>query len=175
MLAAVNDQTSSPRVVAPAFTAEDVHCISAAKSFDYRVRLKLPTVHSCPRQILHELQHTQLMSSLPVPCRCVTCRLHNHRLYHAGPAQQPAFKAPTELTLMLILLAVVKVLNLVLHKLTQRQVDAAELAFLAVDEQLVDIGDDLFDYEVSSASPVLPVLSRPDIPERALAWHLGSR
>lgn len=41
-----------------------------------------------------------------------------------------------------------KVLNLVLHKLNNRRVDAAELAFLAVDEQLVDIGDDLFDYEV---------------------------
>ncbi len=37
MLAAKN-QTSSPRVAPPAFTAEDVHCISAAKSFDYRVR-----------------------------------------------------------------------------------------------------------------------------------------
>ena len=47
-------------------------------------------------------------------------------------------------------------LNLVLHKLTKRPEDAAELAFLAVDEQLVDIGDDLFDYEVSSAQ--LPVL-----------------
>ena len=42
-----------------------------------------------------------------------------------------------------------KVLNLLLHKLTGRPVDAAELAFLAVDEQLVDIGDDLFDYEVN--------------------------
>ena len=41
-----------------------------------------------------------------------------------------------------------QVLNLLLHKLTDRQADAAELAFLAVDEQLVDIGDDLFDYEV---------------------------
>ena len=41
-----------------------------------------------------------------------------------------------------------QVLNLLLHQLTGREVDAAELAFLAVDEQLVDIGDDLFDYEV---------------------------
>lgn len=39
-------------------------------------------------------------------------------------------------------------LHLVLHGLTKRQADAAQLAFLAVDEHLVDIGDDLFDYEV---------------------------
>lgn len=70
-------------------------------------------------------------------------------------------KAPTEVTVMLLLTDVAKVLNLVLHKLTKRQVVAAELAFLAVDEQLVDIGDDLFDYEVGRASPVSPVLSRP--------------
>ena len=41
-----------------------------------------------------------------------------------------------------------QVLNLLLHGLTGRAVDAAELAFLAIDEQLVDIGDDMFDYEV---------------------------
>ncbi len=38
MLAAAQNQKSSPRVAPPAFTPEDVHCISAAKSFDYRVR-----------------------------------------------------------------------------------------------------------------------------------------
>ncbi len=43
-------------------------------------------------------------------------------------------------------------MNLLLHQLTGREVDAAELAFLAVDEQLVDIGDDLFDYEVAGSS-----------------------
>ena len=39
-------------------------------------------------------------------------------------------------------------LHLVLHGLTKRRVDPAQLAFLAVDEHIVDIGDDLFDYEV---------------------------
>ncbi len=82
-------------------------------------------------------------------------------------------KVSPEITLMLILAGIAKVLNLVLHKLTQRQVDAAELAFLAVDEQLVDVGDDLYDYEVGGARPVLPVLSRPLLTKglRAVAWH----
>ena len=38
---------------------------------------------------------------------------------------------------------VLKVLNLLLFRLTGRPYDEAQLAFLAVDEQLVDIGDDL--------------------------------
>ena len=42
----------------------------------------------------------------------------------------------------------VQVLNLLLHKLTRRPYDTALLEFLFVDEHLVDIGDDLVDYEV---------------------------
>ena len=41
-----------------------------------------------------------------------------------------------------------QVLNLVLHGLTQTPIDDTEMAFLAVDEHIVDIADDLFDYEV---------------------------
>ena len=45
-----------------------------------------------------------------------------------------------------------QVLNLLLYALTKRDPDQQLLEFLAVDEMLVDIGDDLVDYEV----PVLP-------------------
>ena len=41
-----------------------------------------------------------------------------------------------------------QVLNLLLYALTQREPDQQLLEFLAVDETLVDIGDDLVDYEV---------------------------
>jgi hypothetical protein len=57
------------------------------------------------------------------------------------------------------------VLNLLLYGLTGRPVDDQLMEFLAVDEHLVDIGDDLVDYEVSvffssskSQSADLPVL-----------------
>ncbi|CAL8468971.1 g8512 [Coccomyxa elongata] len=40
-----------------------------------------------------------------------------------------------------------RVLNLLLYGLTGRPVDEQLMAFLAVDEHLVDIGDDLVDYE----------------------------
>ena len=43
---------------------------------------------------------------------------------------------------------IVQVLNLMLYKLTKCPYDDALLAFLSVDEHLVDIGDDLVDYEV---------------------------
>lgn len=41
-----------------------------------------------------------------------------------------------------------QVLNLLLFKLTKRQYDETLLEFLFIDEHLVDIGDDLVDYEV---------------------------
>ncbi len=42
---------------------------------------------------------------------------------------------------------VLQVLNLLLYKLTRRPYDDMLLGFLFVDEHLVDIGDDLVDYE----------------------------
>lgn len=42
-------------------------------------------------------------------------------------------------------------LNLLLYALTRREPDQQLLDFLAVDEMLVDIGDDLVDYEVALA------------------------
>ena len=48
----------------------------------------------------------------------------------------------------LTLLNALQVLNLLLHKLTRRPYDTTLLDFLFVDEHLVDIGDDLVDYEV---------------------------
>ena len=41
-----------------------------------------------------------------------------------------------------------QVLNLMLFKLTKRPYNEALLRFLFIDEHLVDIGDDLVDYEV---------------------------
>ena len=41
-----------------------------------------------------------------------------------------------------------QVLNLLMFKLTKRHYDETLLEFLFVDEHLVDIGDDLVDYEV---------------------------
>lgn len=62
-------------------------------------------------------------------------------------------------------LSCLQVLNLLLYGLTGRSVDEQLMEFLAVDEHLVDIGDDLVDYEVSvlfsgstSQSADLPVL-----------------
>ena len=43
-----------------------------------------------------------------------------------------------------------QVLNLLLYGLTGRPVDEQLMVFLAVDEHLVDIGDDLVDYEAST-------------------------
>ena len=43
-----------------------------------------------------------------------------------------------------------QVLNLLLYELRGAQPDEALLRFLFVDEHLVDIGDDLVDYEVGS-------------------------
>ncbi len=43
-----------------------------------------------------------------------------------------------------------QVLNLLLYGLTGRPVDEQLMEFLAVDEHLVDIGDDLVDYEAST-------------------------
>jgi hypothetical protein len=42
------------------------------------------------------------------------------------------------------------VLDLLLYALTQRPVDQQLMQFLAVDEHLVDIGDDLVDYEAGA-------------------------
>ena len=42
----------------------------------------------------------------------------------------------------------VQVLHLLLHKLTTHPYDDMLLKFMFVDEHLVDIGDDLVDYEV---------------------------
>lgn len=62
-------------------------------------------------------------------------------------------------------LSCLQVLNLLLYGLTGRPVDEQLMEFLAVDEHLVDIGDDLVDYEVRvpfsssiSRSAYLPVL-----------------
>ena len=48
---------------------------------------------------------------------------------------------------------VLQVLNLLLYKLTRRPYDDMLLHFLFVDEHLVDIGDDLVDYEASRHVP----------------------
>ena len=40
-------------------------------------------------------------------------------------------------------------LNLLLYQLTHKPVDPGLMEFLRIDEHLVDIGDDLVDYEVS--------------------------
>ncbi len=48
-----------------------------------------------------------------------------------------------------------QVLNLLLYQLTHRKVDEALMEFLRVDEHLVDVGDDLVDYEVGA-----PIVSR---------------
>ena len=129
MLAASKEQQSSPRAALPAFTPEDVHCMSAAKSFDYRARA--PTYVIVPHVI----------------CMIVTA----HR---AEPCSATRI-------MMVFLSDFAQVLNMVLHKLIKRRADAAELAFLAIDEQLVDIGDDLFDYEVSSASTMCRTYQSP--------------
>ena len=42
-----------------------------------------------------------------------------------------------------------QVLNLLLYQLTHKAVDEGLMEFLRVDEHLVDIGDDLVDYEVT--------------------------
>ena len=47
MMTAAKAQGSNPRVAGPAFMPEDVHCTSAAKSFDYRVRIE-PTYAAQP-------------------------------------------------------------------------------------------------------------------------------
>ena len=44
--------------------------------------------------------------------------------------------------------SLLQVLNLLLFKLTKQPYDELLLKFLFVDEHLVDMGDDLVDYEV---------------------------
>jgi hypothetical protein len=44
----------------------------------------------------------------------------------------------------------VQVLNLLLYSLRNEPPDCQLLEFLRIDEHLVDIGDDLVDYEVNS-------------------------
>lgn len=46
-----------------------------------------------------------------------------------------------------------QVLNLLLYQLRDAPVDEQLMQFLAVDEHLVDIGDDLVDYEVRAYAP----------------------
>ena len=53
---------------------------------------------------------------------------------------------------------VLQVLNLLLYKLTRRPYDDILLGFLFVDERLVDIGDDLVDYEARHGVPDHTVL-----------------
>lgn len=48
-----------------------------------------------------------------------------------------------------ILVHFMQVLNLLLYQLTHKAVDEGLMEFLRVDEHLVDIGDDLVDYEVT--------------------------
>lgn len=48
-----------------------------------------------------------------------------------------------------ILVHFMQVLNLLLYRLTHKAVDEGLMEFLRVDEHLVDIGDDLVDYEVT--------------------------
>lgn len=54
-----------------------------------------------------------------------------------------------------------QVLNLLLYKLTRRPYDDILLGFLFVDEHLVDIGDDLVDYEAC----------RHVVPDLAVLFH----
>jgi hypothetical protein len=49
-----------------------------------------------------------------------------------------------------------RLLHLLLHRLAGTEYDEALLAFMAADERLVDIGDDLTDYEGGRARPVVP-------------------
>lgn len=56
-----------------------------------------------------------------------------------------------------------------LYGLTQRPVDEQLMEFLAVDEHLVDIGDDLVDYE-ASASFCIRYLAESVIHQN---WHLS--
>lgn len=44
---------------------------------------------------------------------------------------------------------------MLLYKLTQRPYDETLLGFLFIDEHLVDIGDDLVDYEVQHSNSIL--------------------
>ena len=54
-----------------------------------------------------------------------------------------------------------QVLNLLLYKLTRRPYDDILLCFLFLDEHLVDIGDDLVDYEAR----------RHMVPDHAVLFH----
>ena len=57
-----------------------------------------------------------------------------------------------------------QVLNLLLYKLTRRPYDDVLLGFLFVDEHLVDIGDDLVDYEAR----------RHVVPDHAVLFHAAT-
>lgn len=48
---------------------------------------------------------------------------------------------------VILSMQLLQVLNLLLYGVTGRPVDDQLMTFLAVDEHLVDIGDDLVDYE----------------------------
>lgn len=100
------------------FDLQDVHTTSEGKSFDYRVGAEA-------------LSYNGLHSKGPLSC----CQL---LYYNSWVTAAPSAGARNFL----------QVLNLLLFKLTKRQYDDNLLGFLFVDEHLVDIGDDLVDYEV---------------------------
>ena len=103
------------------FDLQDVHTTSEGKSFDYRVgAAAFPTVIQWSAQ-----QGPTVMLSVLLVVQlmgyCSTIRRACNFL---------------------------QVLNLLLFKLTKRRYDEKLLGFLFVDEHLVNIGDDLVDYEV---------------------------
>lgn len=94
------------------------------KSFDYRVGSSLTPV--CP----------------PSSCSCRPGSQRNRSDQTEGSAHA------SEVDHQALAAWCCQVLNLLLFKLTKRPYDEALLEFLAADEHLVDINDDLVDYEV---------------------------
>lgn len=102
------------------FDLHDVHTTSEGKSFDYRVGAE-----AFPVVIQWSAQQVPTVFLLA---------LFVYSWVTAAPSEGAC--------------KFLQVLNLLLFKLTKRQYDENLLMFLFVDEHLVDIGDDLVDYEV---------------------------
>ncbi len=87
--------------------------------------------------ILQPAPHSQPTSPAAALYKLPCCQAHPPSNTKPPPPHPTPASAPAP-----------QVLNLLLYGLRRQEPDAALLAFLVVDEQLVDIGDDLTDYEV---------------------------
>jgi hypothetical protein len=101
--------------------------------------------------LLHGLLHKPLDEAL-LACFCASVLLLKRGVScfdrkTVAHAQRTSTPTTAQCRVLLCMCIALQVLHLLLHGLLHKPLDEALLAFMRLDEMLIDIGDDLTDYE----------------------------